>query len=379
MAFDSMTLSAIVAELRPRLLGAKINKIHQPDPHTVLLKCHSQAGALRLLLSAHPENGRIVCTESNRENPPKAPLFLMVLRKWLEGARITDFSCTDGERVATLDAECRDELGDLQPLHLVTEIMGKHSNIILYNREGVIIDGIRRYGSHLSRYREVLPGKPYLPPPPMDRLPLPPDSEEALAELLYSHGEQEISEILRRGIKGLSPLLAEHILTEAGLDGELSPDQMGEYEIHRIYSSLNDLGKMCREARFQPQLRQVNGRFLDFAALSPAFWPEDERLETASMNQAVDAFYQQREEEQLFRRSANALNRSLRQNLARLDKKISLEEADLYQSEAADAYKDCGDLLSTYLWHLQKGMEQVELPSFYDPEEKILVKLDPAL
>jgi len=379
MAFDSMTLSAIVGELKPRLIGAKINKIHQPDPHTILLKCHSQAGQLRLLLSAHPENGRVVCTESTKENPPKAPMFLMVLRKWLEGARITDFSCTEGERVATLDAEGRDELADPAPLHLVIEIMGKHSNIILYNAEKQIIDGIRRYGSHLSRYREVLPGKPYLPPPPMERLSLPPSSEEELAALFYAHPDQELAAILRREIMGISPLLADHVLASSGMEEGLSPDQLGEYEIHCIYTILQDLGEMYEKNSFQPHLRQQKGRFLDFAAIAPAVWPQDELQSAESMNQAVDLFYRQREEEQQFRKAYNDLNRSLRHHLARLNKKISLEETDLCQSEAADIYKDSGDLLSAYLWHLSKGMDSVELPSFADPEEKILVKLDPAL
>ena len=379
MAFDSMTLSAIVGELTPQLIGAKINKIHQPDAYTILLKCHSQAGPLRLLLSAHPDNGRIVATESSKENPPKAPMFLMVLRKWLEGARITGFHCTEGERVATLEAEGWDELGDLQPLRLVTEIMGKHSNIILYNEQGIIIDGIRRYGSHLSRYREVLPGKPYLPPPPMERLALPPKDEEALASLLYEHAEQELALTLRREIMGISPLLADHVLAAAGLPTEITPEQLGAYEIERIYQVLCQLGQCIRKQSYQPTLRRVQGRFIDFAAIAPATWLQEEQLSMESINRAVDSFYQQREEEQQFRKAQSELNRSLRHHLARLNKKIALEETDLCQSEAADAYKDAGDLLSAYLWHISKGMEQAELPSFSNPEQLITIKLDPAL
>ena len=205
------------------------------------MKCHSPAGPIRLLWSAHPDNGRLVRTDSNRENPAKAPMFLMVLRKWLEGARIIGLNCTEGERVATLHAEGRDELGDPILLHLVIEIMGRHSNIILYNDQGLIIDGIRRYGSHLSRYREVLPGKPYLPPPPMNRSPLPPREEIDLAKLLYDNPEQPITVTLRREVSGVSPLLAEDIVVRSGLHEETLPDQLGEYEIHRIYTSLVEL------------------------------------------------------------------------------------------------------------------------------------------
>lgn len=379
MAFDFLTLSAIITELTPQIIGAKINKIHQPDPYSILMKCHSPAGPLRLLWSAHPDNGRIVRTESNRENPVKAPMFLMVLRKWLEGAHITGLDCTEGERVATLHAEGRDELGDPLPLHLVIEIMGRHSNIILYNDQKIILDGIRRYGSHLSRYREVLPGKPYLPPPPMNRSPLPPHNELDLASLLYDHADQPIAATLRKEICGVSPLLAENIVAAAGLDSNCLPEQIGDYEIHKIYAGLVALKRVIQEKAYQPTLRQQQGIYLDFAAIAPVLWPEEERQQTNSMNEAVELFYQQREQEQLLRKRYNALNRSLQRHINRLNKKIGLEEADLYQSEAADAYKEAGDLLAAYLWHLQKGMEQIELPRFTAPEQNVCIKLDPAL
>ena len=379
MAFDSLTLSAIVSELAPEITGAKINKIHQPDPYTILMKCHSPAGPIRLLWSAHPDNGRLVRTDSNRENPAKAPMFLMVLRKWLEGARIIGLNCTEGERVATLHAEGRDELGDPILLHLVIEIMGRHSNIILYNDQGLIIDGIRRYGSHLSRYREVLPGKPYLPPPPMNRSPLPPREEIDLAKLLYDNPEQPITVTLRREVSGVSPLLAEDIVVRSGLHEETLPDQLGEYEIHRIYTSLVELDRIIREKAYQPTLWKHQDQYLDFAAIRPAQWPKEEQQPANSMNAAVDIFYQQREKEQQLRKRYNELNRSLQRHIARLNKKIGLEEADLYQSEAAEAYKEAGDLLAAYLWHINKGMDQVKLPSFTNPEQIICVKLDPAL
>ena len=115
MAFDSAVLAAVVHELKPRLTQARINKVHQTDRYTVVLRWHSREDGGRLLLCAHPTEARLQDTELLRENPDKAPLFAMVLRKWLEGARINDISVTPGERVVCLDLDARNELGDSTP------------------------------------------------------------------------------------------------------------------------------------------------------------------------------------------------------------------------------------------------------------------------
>ena len=112
MAFDALVLSAVISELRRELPGGRINKVHQPDSQTLILRYHSREGHGRLLFSVHPENGRLQKTELTRENPAQAPLFAMVLRKWLEGSRIVDICAVDGERVAWLTLENRNEIGD---------------------------------------------------------------------------------------------------------------------------------------------------------------------------------------------------------------------------------------------------------------------------
>src|SRR5699024_7394813 len=160
--------------------------------------------------------------------PEKAPLFAMVLRKWLDGARIIDLAVTDCERVAELRFLSRNELGDSVRLRLIIEIMGKHSNIILVDEKEVIIDGIRRYGSSLSRYREILPRRAYPEPPNQHRTPLPPADEETLAAVLYAAAEEcTLAETLQRRIAGISPLLAQHISLQAGLQPNMTAEQLG--------------------------------------------------------------------------------------------------------------------------------------------------------
>ena len=378
MAYDSFTLDAIVQEIKPLLIQGKINRIHQPDPHTVLLRIHSQSGQRKLLLSAHPDHGRLVITQSSPENPAKAPMFLMVLRKWLENARIQDIVCTPGERVACLCLETRDELGDPRQLKLIIEIMGKHSNIILVNEENAIIDGIRRYNSSLSRYREVLPGKPYLPPPPMHKLSFPLVDENALAEVLWEAPGQTVESQLKAKFKGMSPLLTSHLLAKAGLTKDTLTESLGLREITLLQQEMTQIQQMQQNNAYQPCQRIKQGIIQDFAPMIPACWPKEECQPLASMNEAVDLFYQAKEAAQAFRTRQNALGKILRHHITRMLKKIGLEERDLYQCEAAEEYKTAGDLLAANLWYLEKGAAQVELPSFEDPEQRVVVTMDPA-
>lgn len=379
MAFDSAVLAAVVEELKPRLAQARINKVHQTDRCTVVLRWHSPQESGRLLLCCHPTAARLQQTRLQQDNPGQAPLFAMVLRKWLEGARIRDLSVTPGERIVCLHLDSRNELGDPVPLRLILEIMGKHSNIILVDQEGVIIDGIRRYGSSVSRWREVLPGRPYLPPPPLHKLALPPRNVEELAALVYAHEEQALARCLQQGVAGLSPLLAEDICLAAGLAPDIGGGQLGAGELEQVYSGLRKLAERNDSGGWQPTLRCRQGRYTDFAAVAPLAWAAEERQAAPSMNEALDAFYMQQEQEQKCRAARQELLKQLQRHLTRLEKKVGIQEADLARCEAAAEHKAAGDLLAANLWQLEKGMDRVELPTFEDPETTVTLELDPAL
>ncbi|NLF80697.1 MAG: fibronectin/fibrinogen-binding protein, partial [Clostridia bacterium] len=323
-------------------------------------------------------NGRIHKYSGSRENPAKALQFVMVLRKWLEGARIKNILATPNERIATLYLAARNELGDPIDLRLIIEIMGKHSNIILVDAQGMILDGIRRYGSQLSRYREVLPGRIYLPPPPINKLPFLPPDEEALASALYSASATVLEQALKQKISGVSPLLAQNIPLLAGLMPQLSVETMGSHEIRLIYQQLQMISDKLRNSTYQPLITIKGKQYLDFYAFPlPSFLGRG-TITFPTMNEAVDAFYSQLELRQEFERRRNGLAKSLRQHRQRLQKKIELEEAELAHCEAASAYREAADLLAANIYFLQKGQTSVELPSFEDEQKKIIIHLAPA-
>lgn len=378
MPFDAFVLASCVGELQPELLGARINKVHQPDEHTLIIRYHGQGGRGRLLLCSAAQNGRIHKYCGSRENPAKAPQFVMVLRKWLEGARIKDIVATPNERIATLTLSARNELGDPIELRLIIEIMGKHSNIILVDEQGMILDGIRRYGSQLSRYREVLPGRPYLPPPPMNKLPFLPPDEDALAAALYAASETVLSQALKQKLSGISPLLAQNIPLMAGLMPELPVETMGSHEMRLIYQQLQAISEQLKNATYQPLIMIEGKRYLDFYAFPLPSWSGRGSITFPTMNEAIDAFYSQIELRQEFERRRNVLAKSLRQHRQRMQKKIELEEAELAHCEAALAYREAADLLAANIYYLKRGQDSVELPSFEDEQKKIMISLDPA-
>ena len=377
MPYDSLVLNACVKQLKPEITGARINKIHQPDDHTVILRYHSAAGRGKLLISAHPDNGRLHKTEAVKDNPEKAPLFAMVLRKWLEGARITEISALPDERVAQIVFEAKNDLGDSVVLRLIAEIMGKHSNIILVDENGIILDGIRRYGSHLSRYREVLPGRPYVAPPPMHKLPLAPENEDVLAGALYECADISLKKALPRILKGISPILAENIPLLAGLRPDTMVDSLGSYEINKLYRQLKLLSDGL--AAPDPVLLRSREGYADYYLFPLPSWEGKELKHCGGMNEAVDLYYVQLEKRLELNKAKRRLAKSLGQNQKRLEKKISLEENDLARCEAADKYKEFADILAANMYYLQNGQDEVTLPSFENPDRPIKIELDPAM
>ena len=212
----------------------------------------------------------------------------------------------------------------------------------------------------------------------MDKLPLVPANEEILAAALYELPEETLSISLRKQIKGLSPLLADNLALLAGLDPAMPVETVGEYEIGLIYRQLQLLDQRISNNDYDPIITLSGKQFRDYYAFDPPSWSQLHKQHFSSMNDAIDAFYQACEKQQSFERKKASLAKALRQNRSRLQKKIALEEADLATCEAANIYREAGDILSANLYFLRKGLSEVELPSFTEEGKTVHIKLDPA-
>ncbi|MCL6635461.1 MAG: NFACT family protein [Peptococcaceae bacterium] len=381
MPFDGLVLAAVRRELEEKLAGGRIERIYQPDKNELILVVHRPGGRHRLLLSADARHARVHLTATARENPTTPPLFCMVLRKHLEGGRVLGFEQPGLERVLVIKIESRDELGRPGEKQLICEIMGKHSNIILVEpAPDTVIDGIRRYSHAVSRYREVLPGRPYLPPPAQGKLnPLLADEEEFRQACLESPLETALPDLLQRRFEGFSTVTCREIVYRAGLPPDTPLDQCGDYDLRVLWQALRRVTEQAGRGRFEPCLAvSQKGEPVDFAALDLAH--TGYRREHGEMNSLLDAFFADRERKETLNREKTSLASVVNKETARLEKKLGLYAESLAETAGAEKMRLYGELLTANLYRLEKGSPGVTLENFYEEGcPPVTVPLNPQL
>lgn len=256
MSYDGIVLRAVSLELNSLLQGARIDKIYQPGKSEIILNLRQPGQTYRLLLSALAQDAGVFLSGQSRSNPSQPPLFCMVLRKHLEGGKILSVKQPGLERVLEITCDVADELGERVNRCLTVEIMGKHSNIILLDPQNMrIIDSIFRVPPSLSRYRQVLPGQPYLPPPPQEKiLPWEITVEAFFEKLVKAPLTQSLSKSLLANFSGLGPQTAEEIVGRAGLDPKYRLEFCGEYELSRLWQVFHDFAVQTEAGRFTPEV-----------------------------------------------------------------------------------------------------------------------------
>jgi len=381
MAFDGLFLAAIREELLP-LVGSRVDRIFQPEKETLILHLRQGRETRKLLLCSLADQARVHLTTAAFTNPPAPPLFCMVLRKHLEGGLLAGVEQPDLERVLLLHFHTTDELGRPAARRLVTEIMGKHSNIILLDAAGNIIDAVRRYTHAVSRHREVLPGRPYIPPPAQAKTDPRRLDDETLTPLLYSgRWDAPLERLLVEQLAGLGPETAREVTCRAGLPAGTTLENCGEYELARLWRALQEVLAASRPDGWQPVVvRDREGQPLTFAAFALAQYQglPQENLPTPAA--ACDAYYRARRERHLLAGARRSLEHILERELKRCYKKEGLQAATVNEATGAERLRLAGELITANLYHLEKGQATLTTTNFYDPAgATITIELDPAL
>ncbi|EMF0284902.1 fibronectin-binding protein EfbA [Enterococcus hirae] len=366
MSFDGVFTHAMINELRETLLSGRISKIHQPYENEVVLVIRSRGKNQRLLLSAHPSYARIQITQIDYQNPDTPPNFVMMLRKHLDGAILESIEQIENDRVIHFHFTKRDELGDLQNIILIVELMGRHSTIILVNKEsGKILDAIKHIGSSQNTYRSLLPGVDYIAPPEQNQLnPFSQEKEKVFHRLsqmdLTPKGIQQQFQGI--GFDTAQELVAR--LTErpnekmlvwqeffTAIDTQLSPS----------------LYEVAEKEYFTP----INYRFFDSNTQQKKMYP--------TLSALLDAFYQEKAEKDRAKQQGGELIRKIENELKRNRNKLKKREQTLKDSENAEDYRRDGELLTTFMTQVPRGANEVTLPNYYEEDRPITIKLDPAL
>lgn len=385
MALDSITLYHLTRELKPLLVGTRIDKIQQPEKEEVHILLRSAGRNLRLLLNAGSTSPRLHLTEQNKKNPVSPPMFCMILRKHLESGKITDISQVGLERIVTLTIQNYNERGDLQDYHLYLEIMGKHSNLILVDPQtNTILDGIRRYSHLVSRHREVLPGRPYIAPPSQNKA-APVSDEESFTAFLLGHNlDRKVSDALVDLFNGISPELAREIVERAGLSPDAVLDGCGEIDLSRLFQAYSLFLINKDNAAVEPCLYYASKRELQ-VPVAFTFAPYDQYAgltsqRIASLNEAVNLFYLKKTGHSNTEAKRGSLRKVVNDHYGHVSKKHTIYEDTMAKAQKGLGYQKLGELLTANLYQISPGLKEITVDDYTDPEYKPLtIVLDPAL
>ncbi|KJS81449.1 MAG: hypothetical protein JM58_16785 [Peptococcaceae bacterium BICA1-8] len=382
MSLDGIAIRALVDELKPQLIGGRIDKIQQPDHNTLVMTIRQPGKNLRLLITVKPQSARFNLTNTARQNPLQPPLFCMVLRKHLEGSKIVNIEQQGLERIVHFILEGFDELGDKVSKILIGEFMGKHSNLILIKQnERIILDSIKRLSHAVNQYREILPGAPYISPPPQEKVKLEEITEETLVERFQNlPPEQKVHKALLNIMEGFGPQTAKELTVRAGIDLENSLEFLGEYEYLSLWKSLNWLKTLILSQTYQPTLvRDTEGKPFAFAPFSLQQFDGLVQETHSSMGDLIESFIGKSEETNFFKQKSGDLDKIIDRELDRCQRKLALQLEKIAEVEIAAKYKLWGELITANLHNLKQGQEAI-VSNFYSEElENIAITLEPNL
>ncbi|MBQ7960267.1 MAG: NFACT family protein [Clostridia bacterium] len=381
MAFDGFVTHSIVSELSNLLTNGKIDKIYQPEKDEITVSVRTFDGTYRLLLSAATSNPRIHLTERSRQNPANAPLFCMILRKHLTGGKISAISQQGFDRVVKIDIECYTEMGDLTQKSLIIEVMGRHSNIILIQKDGKIIDSIKHIDFTTSAVRQVLPGLFYELPPEQDKTePLSATEGNIKNRLQGLPDDTLIDKFLVSEFVGMSPLLAREIVFRFSGNTKVF---VCDIDTTAFAKHLTDFFTSFLENKEYPSVVKDadTGKPLSFSCVHLSQYDGlGKIIDCDSISYSVEEFFASRDmHDRIVQRSAGTV-KIINNNIERCDKKIAIHQEILEKSKNRDRYKIYGDLLTANLYRIEAGSESITVQNYYSEMcEDISIPLKPEL
>ena len=379
MPLDGVCMQAVAEELRPALLGLRIDKVQQPAKDQVILLLR---GNKRLLLNAGANAPRIQLTGLTRDNPAEPPMFCMLLRKHLVGGRVAAITQPPLERLVRLELDVTDDFGQPGRRTLVLEAMGRRSNLILLDGEGRIIDCLRRVDADMSASRQVLPGLYYEPPASVGRLPVTEETEDGFREKLSTaNPERGVDAFLLDSYFGISPLIARELAFRAAGETDARLFGLGREGEDRLWGELSSLIRAIQGNRFTPNCLQKDGKMADFTYCPIAQYGDAmEPVRYDTFSALMDDFYALREQQERVRQRGADLLRTATTARDRLRRKLAQQEKDYAATQDRDQLRIYGDLITANLYRMERGQGRLETENFYDPEGgTIAIPLDPLL
>lgn len=395
MALDGIVISSLVHELQ-QCVGARINKIHQPTPHDLIMSLRGNGIKDKLIISANPTYPRMHFTASSQPNPLEAPMFCMLLRKHCEGGVIDAVSQVGRERIIHIDITHRDEIGDRSAKRLIVELMGRHSNIVLVDpTTNTIFDGIHHVTPALSSFRVIMPGVSYSTPPEQHKVdPFTIDDFDSFKSALAAEESEEASitsKKLVQALSGFSPVLAQELVYRSITGTDALADDSAErpillgndytaFDINKLWEAFHHVIEKIKRGQTNPEIVTASANDKMSFSITSLTHIDGLRQSFSSISECLEAFYGDKAERDTVKQRANDLIRFVTNEKQKNEQKIVKLEESYLEAQDSDRFRIIGELLTTYMHQIKRGDKSIELVNYYDENQAtIKIELDPQL
>lgn len=377
MALDGILLSLAKKEILDGAQFSRVEKIHQPSREELVIHLRGKGGSKKLLLSVRANSPRIHFTQHAPENPATPPMFCMLMRKRLVNAALVDVRQSELDRVLYIDFDATNEIGDRVKLTLSIEIMAKHSNIILFDEEGKIVDALKRVDLSQSTVRQILPGFRYTSPPPQNKLNILEHTTDNILGQIKSFENKTLSSAILSSLQGVSPLTSREL---AGEFAEHYTDEVSDIGFKKLKNNIDNLRQIVETGNATPfMLKDETGKPVDFSFMPiRQYGTKYTTEEKESFSSLLDEFYFECDRLDRTRQKAQDLVKFLGSAIARISKKISLQQAELRQCADREQLRISAELINANLYRLEKGAAFYDLENYYDENKPIRIKADPS-
>ncbi len=377
MALDGITLQFIKKELESTVLGARVEKVHQPGKAEIVLLLRTRSGAFRLFLSAESASPRIHLTQFQTENPQNPPMLCMLFRKHLTGAILCGIRQAGLDRILFLDFDATNEIGDKVQLSLCIEITGQHSNIILIDGKGKIIDAVKRVDETKSSYREVLPGGTYVLPPRQDKVNILDDEIENAVERIMRTPNQQLSTAFMKNIEGISPIVSRELCFRAAGDCTCAVSDVSVSAIRDALQNLREI--LVRNTAAYCAVCNEEEKPCDFSFLEiEQYGAHYKKMHYDSFCALLDAFYVERDRRLRAKRKAGDLYKAIHTLSERTARKLNNQRAELQECADKERLRIFAELINANQYALQKGACFYEVENYYAENALVRIPVNPA-